>query len=45
MADKKAMSAKIRQPGRRKFIQRSGVVAAGLMGGLSSGTGGVRGMR
>ena len=36
MADKNAMSAKIRQPGRRKFIQRSGVVAAaGLTGGLA----------
>ena len=36
MADKNAMNAKIRQPGRRKFIQRSGVVAAvGLTGGLA----------
>ena len=36
MADKNAMSAKIRQPGRRTFIRRSGVVAAvGLTGGLA----------
>ena len=36
MADKNAMSAKIRQPGRRRFMQRSSVVAAvGLAGGLS----------